>query len=131
MVYNRALSFKKSDTNVQACQNRKPEILNETTIYHTTHIQSYLHDTFTLIKGSSIRSRYSCTGSVWVAEKLWLPTQKIIKLKDDSIIFKARVDGLKEIKRWVLGFGRLAKVRKPAELITRIKEEIEGIKQIY
>ena len=36
--------------------------------------------------------------SVWVSEKLWLPSQKIVKLKDDSIIFTARVDGLKKLR---------------------------------
>ncbi|MGI6141839.1 MAG: WYL domain-containing protein, partial [Caldicoprobacterales bacterium] len=61
----------------------------------------------------------------------WLPSQKIVKLKDDSIIFTARVDGLKEIKKWVLGFGRLAKVRKPVELIEQIVEETREIQRLY
>jgi len=110
------------------------EILNENYhIPHNFHIQSYLRDTFTLIKGKqyTVEIQFFHPASVWVAEKLWLPSQKIIKLKDDSIIFKAKVDGLKEIKKWVLGFGRLAKVRKPVELINQVIEELEQTRNIY
>ena len=97
------------------------------------NMQSYLKDTFTLIKGreSIVEIQFFHPASVWVSEKLWLPTQKIVHLEDDSIIFTAKVDGLKEIKKWVLGFGKLAKVRKPRELIEQIMEEINEVQEHY
>lgn len=110
------------------------EILDET--YHipnTYHAQSYLRNTFTLIKGKqyTVEIQFFHPASVWVMEKLWLPTQKVIQLNDDSIIFKARVDGLEEIKKWVLGFGKWAKVRKPVELIEDIVKEINQVQSLY
>jgi predicted DNA-binding transcriptional regulator YafY len=56
---------------------------------------------------------------------------KIISLKDNSIIFKAKVNGLEDIKRWVMGYGRLAKVIKPKELRDQIVEEVYMVSQIY
>lgn len=110
------------------------EILGET--YHTPsdyQVQNYLRNTFTLIRGKqyTVEIQFFHPASVWVSEKLWLSTQKIIQLKDDSILFKARVDGLEEIKKWVLGFGKFAKVRKPTELIGEIVKEFEEVRQLY
>lgn len=95
--------------------------------------QSYLRDTFTLIKGKeqTVEIQFFHPASVWVSEKLWLPSQKIIDLKNDSIIFKARVDGLEDIKKWVLGFGKLAKVLKPQVLVDEIKQEVSEVGQLY
>ncbi len=112
----------------------KIEILEESCSVDPNYsIKSYLRDTFTLIKGREciVEIQFFHPASVWVSEKLWLPSQKIVKLKDDSIIFTARVDGLKEIKKWVLGFGRLAKVRKPVELIEQIVEEVNEVGKLY
>ena len=96
-------------------------------------VQSYLRDTFTLIKGKEyvVEIQFFHPASVWVSEKQWLPSQKIMQLKDDSIIFKARVDGLKEIKKWVLGYGKLAKVIKPQELVEQVVEEVAGVRELY
>jgi predicted DNA-binding transcriptional regulator YafY len=110
------------------------EVLNESYCIPADYsVQSYLRDTFTLIKGKeyTVEIQFFHPASVWVAEKLWLPTQKIITLKNNSIIFKAKVDGLEDIKRWVLGYGRLAKVIKPKELRDQIEEEVYIVSQIY
>jgi len=94
---------------------------------------TYLQDTFTLIKGKqrTVEIQFYHPASVWVSEKSWLPTQKIITRKDDSIIFRARVDGLEEIKKWVLGFGRLARVIKPQELADQIIQETCEVQKLY
>ncbi|WZL79242.1 WYL domain-containing protein [Eubacteriales bacterium mix99] len=94
---------------------------------------TYLQDTFTLIKGKQrkVEIQFYHPASVWVSEKLWLPTQKIIARKDGSIIFRARVDGLEEIKKWVLGFGRLARVIKPQELADQIVQETCEVQKLY
>jgi predicted DNA-binding transcriptional regulator YafY len=110
------------------------EILDETYYLPANYsVHSYLRDTFALIKGKEyiVEIQFFHPASVWVSEKLWLPTQKIMKLKDDSIIFKAKVDGLEDIKRWVLGYGRLAKVLKPRELVDQITKEMKDISMLY
>ena len=98
---------------------------------YSTH--SYLHDTFTLIKGKQyiVEIKFFHPASAWVSEKQWLPTQKIVDLKNDSILFKARVDGLEDIKKWILGFGKLAKVLKPQVLIDQILQEMNYVSDLY
>jgi predicted DNA-binding transcriptional regulator YafY len=78
-----------------------------------------------------VEIRFFHPASVWVKEKRWLPNQQIEPLKDGSIIFKARVKGLIDIKRWVLSFGKLAVVQKPEELVGSIREELEGMADLY
>lgn len=110
------------------------EILDET--YHLPAdytVHSYLRDTFSLTRGKEyiVEIQFFHPASIWVAEKLWLPTQKIVALKNDSILFKARVDGLEDIKKWVMGFGRLARVLKPQELVDQIIQETCEIRKLY
>lgn len=69
--------------------------------------------------------------STWVEEKKWLPTQKIEQLGNRCILFKAKVKGLVELKRWVLSFGKLVKVIEPKELITELKEELDIMYKRY
>lgn len=52
-------------------------------------------------------------------------------LEDGSVIFRARVKGLIDIKRWVLSFGKLAVVQKPEKLAESIRAEIEAMKDVY
>ena len=111
------------------------KILNEN--YHIPlnfSITSYMKNTLDIIntgKEYDVEIRFYHPASVWVSEKLWLPTQKIVWLEDDSIIFRAKVNGLTDIKKWVLGYGSLAKVLKPKELVDQIKKEIKVMSSKY
>ncbi|NLN41681.1 MAG: transcriptional regulator [Clostridiales bacterium] len=111
------------------------EVLNER--YYVPlnfSITTYMRNTLDLInpgKEYNVEIRFYHPASVWVSEKLWLPTQKIVWLEDDSIIFKAKVNGLTDIKKWVLGYGRLAKVLKPKKLVDELKKEIGDMASVY
>lgn len=96
-------------------------------------ISEYMRNTLNLVRGKEykVEIQFFHPASVWVSEKVWLPSQKILKLKDGSIIFKARVKGLVDIQNWVMGFGRLAKVLEPEELIENVQKEVEAIKKLY
>ena len=97
-------------------------------------ISSYMRNTLDLIntgKEYIVEIRFFHPASVWISEKYWLPTQKIVWLEDDSIIFKARVNGLVDITRWILAYGHLARVLKPKELVDRVKNEIEAMRDNY
>jgi predicted DNA-binding transcriptional regulator YafY len=60
-----------------------------------------------------------------ISEVRWHTTQELVPQKDGSLIFRATVSGLEEIRWWVLGWGPRAKVLKPKEL----KEEIRSLIQ--
>lgn len=108
------------------------DILHETFVYpHDFTIKNYMRDSFSLFQGETykIEIRFYHPASIYVKEKIWVPSQKILELDDDSIIFRAKVKGLTEIKNWVMSFGRYAIVREPDELKKQIAYEL--ISMIY
>lgn len=97
-------------------------------------VNKYMSNTLDLIntgKEYNVEIRFFHPASVWVSEKLWLPTQKITWQEDSSILFEAKVNGLKDIERWVLGYGSLAKALKPQELVEKLKTEISEMGNRY
>lgn len=110
------------------------EILDLTFTYPLDFsVKDYMSNIFSVIEGEEyeVEIRFFHPASVWVKEKKWLPNQRIESLKDGSVIFKARVKGLIDIKRWVLSFGKLAMVQKPDELAEIMREEIEAMGDLY
>lgn len=65
----------------------------------------------------------------YVAEGRWHRSQKITPLKEDGseIEFRAELAGLEEITRWVLGFGRHAKVVSPKQLRDAVHAEARAM----
>jgi len=64
-----------------------------------------------------------------VAERRWHPSQEIIgqKGKDGAIELRLRLRGLEEVARWVLSWGRWAKVLGPPALRKKVKDEAAAI----
>jgi len=63
-----------------------------------------------------------------IKEKIWVKNQVITESDNRSIIFKARMRGLTEIKTWILGMGSNVIVLEPQEIIEEIKNEINKMK---
>jgi predicted DNA-binding transcriptional regulator YafY len=51
-----------------------------------------------------------------VTETAWHPTQKVVHNDDGSVIWRARVPGTLEIRRWILQWGAHVEVLAPREL---------------
>ena len=66
-----------------------------------------------------------------VEEGCWHHTQRVQCLPDGSLRFTARVDGLEEILRWVLGYGKEAIVEQPIALRHLIVEHANAIRDTY
>ena len=66
-----------------------------------------------------------------IADTHWHPTQEVIWNADESITFRCTVDGLDEIVWWVLSMGPHCVVKKPADLIQRVKELAQGVVAHY
>ena len=58
-----------------------------------------------------------------IEEHKWQPEQEIDKLEDGSIIFKTKVAGTLEIRRWIMSWGEGAEALAPESL----RHEIAGI----
>lgn len=67
----------------------------------------------------------------YISERRWHPTQQIEEHPDGSLTLRFVVRGLNEVKRWVLFYGRGARVLGPPKLVAMVNEEIEGMRAHY
>ena len=51
--------------------------------------------------------------------------------KDGSLVAEFELGNTKEIKRWVMSFGRHAVVEEPSELRAEIREELASLRAAY
>lgn len=96
-------------------------------------LKDYLRNSWQITRGEEVNVvvRFFPPASRMVREMEWLPTQKIMEEEDGAIIFSARVSGLIEIKRWILGYGSQAEVLEPQSLREEIVSESEKILSRY
>lgn len=66
-----------------------------------------------------------------VAETRWHPSQVLEPQGDGSLIWRARVAGLLEVRSWVLGWGAQAEVIEPRELREWVIEQLSGAMDRY
>ena len=67
----------------------------------------------------------------YAMERTFHRTQKIEQLKDGSVHLSFETNQFNEVLRWVLGQGHTVKVINPPELIQKVKDEIERMKNFY
>jgi predicted DNA-binding transcriptional regulator YafY len=60
--------------------------------------------------------RFTADVAARVSETRWHPTQELEPDSDGSVVWQARVSGLREVRGWVLSWGGDAEVLEPAEL---------------
>lgn len=66
-----------------------------------------------------------------IKERQYVAEQSIEEIDDNTIIFKAKMKGYKEIKSWVLSMGSLAEVIEPVELKDDILDEVKKVMRLY
>jgi predicted DNA-binding transcriptional regulator YafY len=67
----------------------------------------------------------------YIRERRWHPTQQIEEHPDGDLTLRVVVRGLNEVKRWVLFYGKGAKVLEPPELVEMVKEELRSMNVLY
>jgi predicted DNA-binding transcriptional regulator YafY len=67
----------------------------------------------------------------YIRERIWHSSQSITEHDDGSLTLHLKTAGLQDLKRWVLGYGKGAKVLEPTELIDLVKAEVKQIYQLY
>jgi proteasome accessory factor B len=78
-----------------------------------------------------IRVQFDPFAARLVAERKWHESQRIREKADGSIVLEIELGGLQEIERWILSWGKHARVLAPKELVTRIREEASEILKRY
>ena len=74
---------------------------------------------------------FSANQARYIKERTWSKTQKIEDQEDGSIILSMRTSSWWDVKRWVLSYGREAKVLEPEELKKEIIDEVKAAKDNY
>lgn len=78
-----------------------------------------------------VEIHFDAATAPYIRERKWHPSQKLIEHTDESVTLTMTVGGLNDIKRWVLSYGKGARVLSPPKLIAMIKAEIEGMMSYY
>jgi len=67
----------------------------------------------------------------YIEETQWHQTQELEPQKDGSVIFRATVSGLEELKYWVLSWGPRVAVKKPKELAAEMVRLATELLELY
>jgi len=93
-----------------------------------------LKDSFGVMTNSGryqVRIWFDSVGAVLASERQWHPSQKITSLPDGEIEMEMILGSLTEVRKWLLGFGRHARVLSPQMLIDRMQEDATALAQYY
>ena len=67
--------------------------------------------------------RFDAAVAGLVTETTWHPTERVERQADGAVVWRARIPGTIEIRRWILGWGSQAEVLAPPEL----RQEVAAI----
>jgi proteasome accessory factor B len=99
--------------------------------FSITQILSGSFGVYSSGKKQRIRIEFDPFAARLVAERKWHESQRVRENKDGTIILEVELGGLEEIERWILSWGKHARVIAPQELATRIREEATAIAKLY
>ncbi len=66
-----------------------------------------------------------------IREKHWHESERYAERPDGGVLLELRVKELGMLKRWLLSFGRHAKVLAPKELVGMIRKEVADVGKLY
>jgi predicted DNA-binding transcriptional regulator YafY len=69
-----------------------------------------------------VELRFDAAIAGLVTETVWHPTERVAHEDDGSVVWRARVPGTVEIRRWILGWGAQVEVLAPPELRAEVAE---------
>jgi predicted DNA-binding transcriptional regulator YafY len=97
-------------------------------------LKAYLAGSFELTldkKEHHVKIHFSPYQAQWIREKKWHETQIITEEPDGGILLSMTVQGLADVKRWVLKYGAEAEVLAPKALRDEVIQEIEKLSAAY
>ncbi len=74
-----------------------------------------------------VKLRFSSAVAASVEEVRWHPSQMTSRDADGRLVFEARVDGLREISSWILGYGEHVEILAPGDLRELVRRRAEQI----
>jgi proteasome accessory factor B len=97
-------------------------------------INQYLSESFGVFSGDghySIRIRFDALAGQLVSERQWHASQKIKPLPGGGVEMRLELGSLEEVERWILSWGKRARVLEPLELVERIRATLRVLNDNY
>ena len=97
-------------------------------------IESLLQHSFNIICGGElyhVALKFNPYQARWIRERQWHRSQKLTELDDGGVMLELDVQGLNEVKRWVLQYGAEVEVVAPDILKYDIIDELAKMNQMY
>ena len=97
-------------------------------------IDEFLKDSFSIYRTEKtyhVKLKFTPYQARWIRERQWHKTQKLTELEDKGLILEMDVQGLDEVKRWVMQYGAEAEVVEPECLRCDVISEIDKMKKMY
>lgn len=97
-------------------------------------LDEHLAGSFGIFQGDGdyhIRICFSPQVARYVSEAKWHASQRLHPQRDGSLIAEFHLESLEEIERWILSFGKHARVLEPPELVDRVRQEIAEMAKVY
>ena len=82
-------------------------------------------------KKQRIRIQFDPFAARLVAERKWHESQRVREQTNGSILLELELGGLEEIERWILSWGKHARVLAPKKLVARVRDEARAIVNLY
>ena len=94
---------------------------------------AFMQQSFGVYQGDpqTVEILFAAQVAGYVREKEWHPSQELISQADGSLLFRARVAGLDEIKHWLLRWGGQATVLAPRGLRDAMAAEAQKMLTLY
>jgi predicted DNA-binding transcriptional regulator YafY len=97
-------------------------------------IEKHLDGSFGVFRGTSdhrIRIWFDSFASRYVREKKWHRSQKLLELNNGETEMIVKLNSLQEISRWVLSWGKHARVLEPQALILELTDVAKQLAGFY
>jgi predicted DNA-binding transcriptional regulator YafY len=96
-------------------------------------LASFFKDSWDIYQGEPVivKIKFKGMGARVIESGPYHPSEKTSKLKDGSLIYEVKVNGIEEISRWIFGFDENAEVLEPKELRDKIRSTARKLSRIY
>jgi len=97
-------------------------------------INKHLSESFGVFSGHghySVCIRFDSLAGQLVSERQWHASQKIRALPGGGVEMRLELGSLEEVERWILSWGKRARVLEPPELIDRIRATLRLLNDAY
>ncbi len=98
-------------------------------------VRTWLEKSFGIFSPSGrsyfIRIRFAAQVAGTVRESQWHRSQQLVETADGSVLLTLTLENLEEIKSWVMGFGSMARVLEPPELVQAIRDDLRLMAASY